>query len=70
MCMSVKTPKPPEPPASPPPPTAIAETVKPVDGTASKKKKRGATGLVLRRPTTGGIGSASSSATGISTANY
>ncbi len=69
MCMSVKTPKPPEPPASPPPPTAVAETVKPTDnGDVSMKKKRGAAGLVLRRPTTGGLGAGS--ATGVNTSTY
>lgn len=68
MCMSVKTPKPPE-PASPPPPTAVAETVKqPEQAGPTQKKRRGAASLVLRRPTMGGLGTASS--TGINTSNY
>lgn len=69
MCMSVKTPKPPEPPASPPPPTAVAETVKqPEQADPTQKKKRGAASLVLRRPTMGGLGAGSS--TGVNTSNY
>ncbi len=57
MCMSVKTPKPPEPPASPPPPTAIAETVKPKDKPETAQgKRRGVASLVERRPVVGGLG--------------
>ena len=50
-------------------PTAVAETVKqPEQSGAAQKKKRGAASLVLRRPTMGGLGTASS--TGVNTSNY
>lgn len=70
MCMSVKTPKPPEPPAAPPPPTAVAETVKePATSDSPQKKRRGGVAsLVLKRPTVGGLGS--TSGTGVNTSNY
>lgn len=68
MCMSVKTPKPPEAPATPPPPTAVAETVKsPVDTMEPKKKRRGGVrDLVINRATMGGVGTS----TGVNTSNY
>lgn len=57
MCMSVKTPKPPQAPASPPPPTAIAETVKPREKAAKAQgRPRGVSSLVERRPVVGGLG--------------
>ena len=56
MCMSVKTPKPPEAPASPPPPTAVAETVKPQDKGDKTSSSQGVSALTKRRPTVGGLG--------------
>jgi len=54
-----KIPPPPPPPAPPPPPTETAERVKPARKQAAKKRTRGVSSLVIRRPSvnTGGMSS-------------